>query len=353
MPLDEDCPASEPQVIVREPPIAIPGPEDIVIDHGTRVAFVASQKRTRAAGGIMRVDEMPGGAIIALGLAETPPPTRVLADQITLSVPFHPRGCTLFTDADGARRLMVISDRTSADHVVEIFDVEGESYDTIALRHVRTIIDADHFISPNDLVALDGDRFYVTNDHGAESLLLRSLEDLFGLPLSTVVYWDGSRCHTVARGIVFANGIALDRARRRLYVAATRSKEVYAYAWDASEPAKILREAETIRLPGCPDNLEWDEEGNLWIGADPSFVQLALYAAGVHSTAPSQILCLSFDQTGNASVNEVWRDDSGKTISASSVAAVHGKGAMRRLLIGQPFGDFLRDSELRSGELAT
>ena len=179
-------------------------------------------------------------------------------------------------------------------------------------------------------------------------MLLRSLEDLYGLPLSTVVFWDGSRCHTVAKGIVFANGIALDRTRGRLYVAATRSKKINVYAWDADDPAKELTESAAVALPGCPDNLEWDEDGNLWIGADPSFVQLALYAAGVHPTAPSQVLCLSFDQENEPHVEEVWRDETGETISASSVAAVHGKGPVRRLLIGQPFGNFLRDCQLRS-----
>src|SRR5512144_391738 len=43
----------------------------------------------------------------------------------------------------------------------------------------------------------------------------------------------------------------------------------------------------------------------------------------------------------------VWCDETGTTISSSSVAAVRGKGPARRLLIGQPFGDFLRDCELR------
>jgi hypothetical protein len=42
----------------------------------------------------------------------------------------------------------------------------------------------------------------------------------------------------------------------------------------------------------------------------------------------------------------VWRDDTGEIITASSVAAVHGQGPVRRLLIGQPFGNYLLDCEL-------
>src|SRR5512143_1155932 len=210
MPLDKDLAASKMQVIVRDPPIEMPGPEDIVIDHAASVAFVALQQRLSASGKLLNADDMPGGAIFALDLNSEPLAKRLLADQTSLGFPFHPRGCSLFTGKSGERRLMVISDRTTADHVVEIFDVVGEAFDAVGLRHVRTIVDTDHLISPNDLVALDGDRFYVANDHGARTMLLRSLEDLYGLPLSTVVFWDGSRCHTVAKGIVFANGMALD-----------------------------------------------------------------------------------------------------------------------------------------------
>ena len=339
--------ASTMQVVVRGR-VEIPGPEDIVIDHAAGVAFVASQQRLSATGKWLGPDEMPGGAIFALDLNREPLAKRLLTEQTTLGVPFHPRGCSLYCGTSGARRLLVISDRAAADHVVELFDVVGESFATVGLRPVRTVVDTEHLISHNDLVALDGDRFYVTNDHGARSRLLRSLEDLYGLPWSTVAFWDGHRCHTVARGIAFANGIALDPARNRLYVAATRTKKIHAYLWDAGDPAKELTDFDPIDLPGCPDNLAWDEEGHLWIGADPSFVQLALYVAGMVPTAPSLVLRLRFDGGTPPRVQEVWRDDTGEIISASSVAAVHGRGPVRRLLIGQPFGNHVLDCELRT-----
>lgn len=340
--------ASTMRVVVREQ-VEIPGPEDIVVDHAARVAFVASQRRRSTTGKIVsNPDHMEGGAIFALDLGDKPLAKRPLADQNKLGVPFHPRGCGLYSDASGVRRLLVISDRGAADHVVEIFDVVGETFATVGLRHVRTIVDSKHLISPNDLVALDGDRFYVTNDHGTRQALPQLLETGAALPWSTVVFWDGQRCHTVVRGIAFANGIALDPARGRLYVASTRWEKIHAYAWSASDPARELTDFDPIDLPGCPDNLEWDEEGHLWIGADPSFLKLALYAAGMSPTAPSLVLRLRFDGETPPRVEAVWRDDTGETLSASSVAAVHGKGSTRRLLIGQPFGNHLLDCELRT-----
>lgn len=343
---EEAFAASTMQVVVRGQ-VEIPGPEDIVVDHAAGVAFVASQQRLSATGKLLDFDELPGGAIFALDLNHDPLAPRSLTHQEALGVPFHPRGCSLYCGAPGQRRLLVISDRAAADHVVEIFDVVGEAFEAVGLRQVRTIVDTKHLISPNDLVALDGDRFYVANDHGARSLLLRSLEDLYGLPWSTVAFWDGHRGHTVAKGIAFANGMALDPARGWLYVAATRWKKIHAYAWDASDPARELTDFVPIDLPGCPDNLEWDEEGHLWVGADPSFVKLALYVAGMSPTAPSLVLRLHFDGGKQPRVEEVWRDDTGEIISASSVAAVHGKGSVRRLLIGQPFGNHVLDCELR------
>lgn len=343
---DKAATASTVRVIVRDTPIEIPGPEDIVIDHSASIALVASQQRVSASRKLLDPQEMPGGAVYGLDLNTVPLVPRLLVDQDSLGFTFHPRGCSFFAGKKGERRLMVISDRSNSDHVVEIFDVVGATFDTLRLNHLHTVVDTDHLISPNDLVALDGERFYAGNDHGARSKLLRGLEDLSGLPLSTVSFWDGSRGHTVASGIAFANGMALDHARGRLYVAATRSKKISVYPWDAEDPAKWLVESESISVPGCPDNLEWDEEGNLWIGADPNFMRLGLYAYGVLKRAPSQVLCVSFGPQHEPHVQEVWRDETGDTISASSVAAVHGKGRVRRLLIGQPFGDFLRDCEV-------
>jgi hypothetical protein len=94
--------------------------------------------------------------------------------------------------------------------------------------------------------------------------------------------------------------------------------------------------------------LEWDEDGNLWTGADPSFLRGSIYVLGITSTALSLILRLSFDTGTEPRVEEVWRDETGEIISASSVAAVYGKGPVRRLLIGQPFGNHLLDCELRN-----
>src|SRR3954469_25823869 len=180
------------QVIVRER-VPVPGPEDIVVDRAAAVAFSASQQRmSSATGKLLGFAEIPGGALFALDLASEPLAKRILTDQASLGFPFHPRGCSLFSGPDGKRRLIVISDRAATEHVVEVFDLVGTGYDSIALQHVRTVADPRHLISPNDLVALDSNRFYVTNDHGARQAFWQTLETGIGLPWSTVVFWDGT-----------------------------------------------------------------------------------------------------------------------------------------------------------------
>jgi len=86
---------------------------------------------------------------------------------------------------------------------------------------------------------------------------------------------------------------------------------------------------------------------NVWIGADPNFLKLSIYTLGLTPTAPSLIHRLNFEAGTEPRVEEVWHDATGEIISASSVAAVSGKGPVRRLLIGQPFGNHLLDCELR------
>jgi hypothetical protein len=147
------------QVIVRER-VPVPGPEDIVVDRAAAVAFSASQQRmSSATGKLLGFAEIPGGAIFALDLASNSKPLakRILTDQASLGFPFHPLGCSLFSGPDGKRRLIVISNRAATEHVVEVFDLVGTAYDSIALQHVRTVADPRHLISPNDLVALDSE----------------------------------------------------------------------------------------------------------------------------------------------------------------------------------------------------
>src|SRR3954463_8741166 len=74
---------------------------------------------------------------------------------------------------------------------------------------------------------------------------LRSLSRLSKLG-GPAHFWDGSRFHTVAKDIEFANGIALDHARKQFFVGAPRSKRFYRSPGDPADPAKALTNRDPI-----------------------------------------------------------------------------------------------------------
>ncbi|MCK7501048.1 MAG: hypothetical protein MZW92_71095 [Comamonadaceae bacterium] len=232
-----------------------------MIDHAAGVAFVASQQRLSATGKLLGPDEMPGGAIFALDLNREPLAPRRLTHQEALGVPFHPRGCSLYCGAPGARRLLVISDRAAADHVVEMFDVSSGDQST-------TCPDGRRSRAPDQPQRSGGPRWRPVLRHQRPRRPLAFAATRWKTCMAALLgrRWRSGMATAATRsprGIAFANGMALDPARGRLYVAATRSKKIHAYAWNASDPAKELTDFDPIDLPGCPDNLEWDEEGQL------------------------------------------------------------------------------------------
>lgn len=321
--------------------IRVAGPEDITIDPATGMAFISSQERRPLSG-----DRDVQGAIYGLDLKkaiqnEALEPVKLTGD-LPAGMAFHPHGISLYRGADGRNRLFAINHRSAAEHFVEIFDVEA----TGTLRHADSITDPQFFTSPNDLVAVGPEQFFLTNDHAEGFSWLKTIEDALRVPRGNVVYYDKTLTDKtftrVAEGIGAANGIAADPARRRLYVSATLWREVLVYAWDPAQPSRPLERIDAISLGSAPDNLEWDAAGTLWIGAHPSLNALTLHILGFRSKAPSHVLRLHLpaDGSGPSTIEDVFRDD-GSKVSASSVAAFYGTETGGYLLIGAPWDDHL------------
>jgi len=68
-----------------------------------------------------------------------------------------------------------------------------------------------------------------------------------------------------AANIYFANGIAIDKAEKYLYVAETMMDRVLRFKLELS--SGILTERETYAGVMTPDNLAFDQQGNLWIAS--------------------------------------------------------------------------------------
>lgn len=301
------------------------GAEDITIHPQTGMAYISSDDRRAS----LRGEPVPG-AIYAYDLTQpdaVPVNLTPGADDT-----FHPHGISLYVQEEGADSLFVIDHAGDDEHSVEVFDTQAGT-----LTHRQSITDP-LLKSPNDLVAIDEQRFYATNDHGGESDFTRSLEDYLQLPWANVVYYDGERLVEAASGIRIANGITLSEDGGRLYVAGTTDDGVHVYSRDQATGA--LNYEQFIELGTGVDNLEL-AQGHLWIGAHPQLLHFVSHVEDPQNRSPSQVIRVSPDGQGGYKSAEVYLND-GAELSGSSVAAVW-RG---RMLIGSVFEPYFLDCQL-------
>jgi arylesterase/paraoxonase len=292
------------------------GPEDITIHPRTGVAYVSGcDRRAIQAGG------SGGGAIFGYDL------NAVAAEPVNMTPDadrdFRPHGIGLFVGEAGHDVLFVINHQ-GGRHSIEVFDLrKGE------LTHRQTLT-SPILVSPNDIVGVGPDSFYVTNDHRYPSGWKRTLEDYLRLQRSNVLYYDGSKFVEAASGIGYANGINVSPDGRTLYVCSITEGGLHVY--DRDPVSGKLEHREEIDLDTGVDNVEIDEDGDLWIGAHPQLLTVAKHFKDPETLSPSQVLHLTPLPGGGYDVEEIYLDE-GDEISASTVAAVRGN----RLLIGAIF----------------
>ncbi len=293
--------------------------EDITIHAQTGLAFISSDdRRPWFHGGKGRQ-----GAILGYDLAASSPSLVNLTFDFQKE--FHPHGIGLFLDKGGGASLFVVN-HTQKGHFVEIFDLKKGK-----LVHRKSIQDP-LLISPNDVLPVGMEAFYVTNDHGSASRWGRTIEDYLQLARSNVLYYDGKIFRKVAGDLAYANGINKSADGKTLYVAATVAKKVYVYDRDAATGDLSLRGE--IPLGTGVDNIEVDREANLWIGAHPKLLTFVKYAKDPNALSPSQVLRVNPNVGPPYQLTEVYLND-GRPLSGSSVAAVFGD----KLLIGSVFDD--------------
>ncbi|MCP3138161.1 SMP-30/gluconolactonase/LRE family protein [Pyxidicoccus xibeiensis] len=304
----------------------MPGAEDITFHPTLGYAYVSSDDRraTQAGrpvpGGIYRYD--PTGA--------TPPVLLTGA----FSRDFHPHGFSLFVAPDGTQTLFVINHTEAGSHQIERFEVGVDGM----LVHRRTLRDAA-LVSPNDLVAVDAERFYVTNDHGLAPGAARMVEDYLQLALGNVVYFDGTGFREVIRDTAYANGINRSADGLTVYLAQSIGRSLSVYTRDVASGALTARR--TLPLGTGPDNIEVDALGHLWIATHPKLLDFAAHAKDVSGAtrAPAQVLRLK-PSGDSLELEEVFLDD-GQRTSGVAVAAVSGN----RMLLGPVYEETLLHCE--------
>jgi len=292
------------------------GPEDITIHPETGVAYISASDRRAVIQG-----KPARGAIYAYDLNSLTP--ELIRLTVNAGDDFDPHGISLYADPGGQDSLFVINHADNR-HRIEIYDLRDGQ-----LIHRKTIA-GSMLISPNDILAVGPDQFYVSNDHRYTTGLMQVLENYLQLKLSNVVYYDGSRFLEVASGIGYANGINVSADGKILYLSAVTEGALHIYNRDIASGKLVHREK--LDLGTGVDNIEIDAGGGLWIGAHPHLLTFTQHAQDPAKLSPSQILHLKPKAGGGYDIKEVYLN-LGEEISASSVGAVY----KNRMLVGAVF----------------
>ncbi len=300
-------------------PISIPGPEDIEIDRQDGIVFISVNDRRATT----RNPESAKGGILMYKLSEGIQAIK----NITPSgiADFHPHGISLFRSNDSTLLLFVVNHRRSSGrHVVERFKWENDT-----LLHIESIEDKGVMTAPNDIVAVGERSFYVTNDHYYTSGLSHVLEEYLQRAISYVNYFDGNSFRTVAEEIGYANGINQSPDGTYMFVAATTGRAIYVYEKDEQGN---LTKIDDLVLGTGPDNIDFDEEGNILVTCHPQLLKYVAHSKDSGKYSPSQVLKIKYNGPKDFTITELFLND-GITYSGSSIAVSYGN----TLLIGSVF----------------
>jgi arylesterase/paraoxonase len=285
--------------------INIEGAEDITISKKDSFAIISSTVRNKTPN---KAQESGGLYFIDLKTDSYKP---ILLTQ-EFKKPFAPHGISIF-QKENITTIAAIN-HTDKGEFIEIFTLVDTQ-----LTHRKTLKNEQIF-SPNDIVLLDENRFYFTNDHKYKNGIQRLSEDYLGLSISNVIYFDGKNYTEVASGIAYANGINLDAKRNLVFVASPRKFLIKVYQKNENNTLTFI---EDIDCKTGVDNIEFDENNDLWVGAHPNLLHFASYAKGDKKTSPSEIIKIKYTKKDDYKIEQIYMDD-GSKMSASTVAAPFG-----------------------------
>ena len=278
----------------------IVGAEDIVIDHGARLAYVSSHDRR---------DRTSLGAIWVLPL-DAPRSARKLALQGYDAKRFSPHGIDLWVGKDGTRRLFVVEHGDWSQSRIVVFRIEDGA---LVFDHAVT----DPLIRrPNDVAAVGENAFYVTNDLGAPyGSKAEFLEVLLRKKGGDLVYFDGHKARIAFAPIGYANGVQASNDNKTLYVGASGDQSVRFFDRDPKTGALSL--IDEIVLHTGVDNIDVDPQGILWVAAHPKLLTFSKHAKNGAVRSPSQILRID---PMKKTVREIYLSH-GDPLSAASIGA--------------------------------
>ena len=310
------------------PVIGVVGAEDITFLSNGTALISSDDRRTRISG-----TEIQGTIYQYNPKAKNQKLINLMPE---LDTRFHPHGISVYEEPGGETYLAVVNHHSSGlfnsseGHSIDIFIYESNS-----LVHFMSV-SSPLMISPNDIVLINKDQFYVTNDHGSSSRLEQTLEEYLQQKKCNVLFYDGNQFRVVASGLGFANGININKDGSILYVAETIGKKLSIFSRDMKTNSLNLIQA--INFNSGVDNIEVDSKDNLWIGSHPKMYTFSRHMNDSTVLSPSQVYKVSFDQNNNHTIEEIYLN-LGEELSGSTVAAVYNN----IILIGSVFENHFLD----------
>jgi len=284
--------------------VPIVGAEDIMISTEDKFALISSTDRAH----LIPESERQNGLYLIDLTDDSYTPIYLSG---SFNKPFNPHGIS-FYKKDSFYQVMAIN-HTDNGHFIEMFELNDKT-----LTHIKTLRD-DAMIQPNDLVMVDENRFYFTNDHGYTEGIGKFVEDYIGIGFSNVVYFDGQNYSVVSDRIAYANGINVDKKRNLVYVASVRKFLVKVYILEDDGSLSFV---EDIPCGTGVDNIELDTEGNLWIGSHPNLMVLSTHLKTGEGISPSEIIKINYRAKGDYTISQIYTEE-GEEMSGSTVAAVY------------------------------
>ncbi|KAF5709945.1 serum paraoxonase lactonase 3 [Fusarium mundagurra] len=169
--------------------------------------------------------------------------------------------------------LFVVSHAVAGSRI-ELFNLDIGS---LTASYIQTI-QHPSINAPNSIASINGQEFYVTNDHyitKKQSFLLSNLETYLGTPTGTVVHVnlkDSDIDVKVVAWVPFANGIEILNSST---VAVASSSRAAIYMFNTPD-ATTFKETSRIKLPFLPDNLS-GSGGKLMIAGHGNMPALAKF----------------------------------------------------------------------------
>ncbi len=287
--------------------------EDIEIDYARGIAYLSIQDREALIKG-----ENAQGFIGKIDLNQKP---YELVSALT-EQPDHlrPHGLSLHIDKAGKRHMAVINHPKNRGIEPEVIDLYTESSNGL-FDFVRSVSDP-LFQSPNDVLLVESEKFYVGNDKGGISTVDK-IQEQMGRPMSTVVFYDGESASIAVKNLSSVSGINLSLDQQTVYASETNAKRMAVLKRNLADGS--LKKIKTVKLTGSPDNINVSEDGSLVVANIPKVWALIQHFIALQNNeykpSPSQVVRIDFDNKGDPLSEELFMSD-GYDISTTSVGVI-------------------------------